>query len=71
MFVAFGYNKYMFKSILVTTIVYIFCLVVLFLTHHMNTIMAFICIALISYAAELIYRLIKALQIIKIEKKDH
>lgn len=69
MFVAFGYNKYMFKSILVTTIVYIFCLVVLFLTHHMNTIMAFICIALISYAAELIYRLIKALQIIKIEKK--
>lgn len=71
MFVAFGYNKYMFKSILVTTIVYIFCLVVLFLTHHMNTIMAFICIALISYAAELIYRLIKAQQIIKIEKKDN
>ena len=71
MFVAFGYNKYMFKSILVTTIVYIFCLVLLFLTHHMNTIMAFICIALISYAAELIYRLIKAQQIIKIEKKDN
>ncbi|MDC2165198.1 flippase, partial [Bacteroides thetaiotaomicron] len=68
LFVAFGYNKYMFISILVTTFVYVLCLITVFITGHMNTVMSFISIALISYSAELVYRLLMAKKIISKEK---
>lgn len=63
--VARGYNKFMLYSILVTTSVYIISLVVLFLTHHLNTIMAFIGLTVISYLAELLYRIYIGRRILK------
>lgn len=59
LFMAFGYNRYMFYSILVTTSVYVICLLLAFLTGNMNTIMTFITISLVSYSSELIYRVWK------------
>ena len=59
LFVAFGYNRYMFYSILVTTSVYVICLLLAFLTGNMNTIMTFNTISLVSYSSELIYRVWK------------
>ena len=59
LFVAFGYKRYMFYSILVTTSVYVICLLLAFLTGNMNTIMTFITISLVSYSSELIYRVWK------------
>ncbi len=67
LFVAFGYNKYMFYSIIVTTIAYFICLIITLLAGCLNSILAFICIALISYTVELIYRLFVARKIYKIE----
>lgn len=69
LFIAFGYNKYIFTSILITTGVYILLLIVCYIVGSLNTIMAFICIALISYCVELTYRIIKAYNIFIIEKK--
>lgn len=56
LFVAFGYNKYMFYSIVVTTAAYAACLFIALFTGNLNSILTFICIALISYSVELIYR---------------
>ena len=63
--VARGYNKYMFYSILFTTAVYISLLVVLFFTHHLNTVMSFISLTIVSYLVEMIYRLFIANRIMK------
>lgn len=71
MFVAFGYNKYMFNSIILTTSIYVISLCMCFALGYMNSIMSFIAIALISYSVELIYRLTKAKQIINIEKSKY
>lgn len=71
LFIAFGYNKYMFTSILVTTSVYLVSLVVCYALGSLNTIMSLIGIALISYCAELIYRTAKALKIFKLENKKN
>lgn len=65
LFIAFGYNKYVFYSIIVTSLVYIISLAVLTILGLLHSIYAFVALALISYFAELIYRLIKACQIIK------
>lgn len=63
-FVSFGYNKYIFYSIIVTTIAYIVSLTAFYISHNLNNIMSFIYIALISYGVELIYRLVKARSLI-------
>lgn len=55
--VAFGHNKYVLYSIIVTTSVYLLSLAYLFFTHKMNGLYSFISLSLISYATELIYRL--------------
>lgn len=55
--VARGYNKYMLYSIIVTTSVYVILLLCLFVMGRLNSITAFITLTVISYAAELIYRL--------------
>lgn len=68
LFVAFGYNKYMFYSIIVTTSVYFLCLLAALLLGSLNSILTFICVALISYTAELLYRLFVARHIFKIER---
>lgn len=63
LFIAFGYNKYVLYSIIVTTIVYVISFVVLLLSGALNSIYSFIALALISYFTEFVYRLIKAASI--------
>lgn len=60
-----GYNKYMFYSILITTCIYVIILVSLYFSHHLNTVMAFVVLTVISYLVEMIYRIIVAQRIIK------
>lgn len=67
LFVAFGYNKYVFYSIVVTTIAYIISLLIAFLTNQLNGVYSFIIIALVSYLTELVYRLITAKKVINTE----
>ena len=55
-FVAFGHNKYVLYSIIITTSAYLIALALLFFTNHINTIYAFVSISLFSHAVELIYR---------------
>lgn len=57
-FVAYGYNKYMLYSIIVTTIGYLFALGFVAVTHRMSSVYSFVCISLFSYFVELVYRLI-------------
>ncbi len=63
MFVAFGYNKYMFYSIIITTIFYLLFLAFFGITNNLNNVMSFVVIAIGSYFVELVYRLIKARKI--------
>ena len=67
-FVAWGYNKYVFYSIIVTTISYITALLFAFVSHTYNSLFTFVIIALISYMIELIYRLIVAKKVFRKEK---
>ena len=55
--VAFGYNKYMFYSILVTTAVYLCSILYVYVTRCQLGLYTFVFIALISYITEMIYRL--------------
>ena len=63
--VAFGFNKYIFYSIVITTSVYIISLIILFIYGHLDNIMSFICIALISIVTEFLYRVIVSNRLIK------
>lgn len=63
--VAFGYNKYVFYSILITTIVYLISLGITFVLECQHSLYSFVYIALISYLTELIYRLFATRKIIK------
>jgi PST family polysaccharide transporter len=57
-FIAFGYNKYVLYSIIITTIGYLILLSIVWVTGYMTSLWSFIFIAIISYIVELIYRLI-------------
>lgn len=61
---AFGHNKVLLNSIIVTTIVYILSLIVIFIIHQENHLYSFVVIALISYLSELIYRSYKTIKLI-------
>ncbi len=67
LFIAFGYNKYVLYSIIITTIVYLISFICILLSGYLNSIYAFVVLALISYFTEFIYRSIKAVRIIKKE----
>lgn len=67
LFIAFGYNKYVLYSIIVTTVAYILMFLFLLLSGRLNSIYAFVALALLSYFTEFLYRLLKAKQIIKKE----
>lgn len=56
-FVAFGHNKYVLYSILITTLSYVIFLIGMLLTHRLNSIYSFVFLALIGYITELSYRL--------------
>lgn len=63
LFVAFGYNKLVLYSIIITTCAYIVAVVVFYLSGHFDSIYTFIVISLISYFAEFLYRCIKTRKI--------
>lgn len=63
--IAFGFNKYIFYSIIVTTIVYFTFLGIFYFSNSLNTVTAFVIIAVVSYLAELIYRVVIAKKITK------
>lgn len=67
--VAWGYNKYVLYSIIITTATYVLALVVMFFTHQMNSVYAFVVLALISYFAEFIYRMIVGNRVMNNEEK--
>lgn len=58
-FVAFGYNRYVLNSILITTGCYLVLLIGCYLTHHMNSLMVFVMISMVAYLVEFIYRVLK------------
>ena len=57
-FVAYGYNKYMLYSIIVTTIGYLIGLGFVAVTGHMSSVYSFVSISLFSYFVEFLYRMI-------------
>lgn len=65
LFVAFGYNRYVFTSIVITTGVYVFTLLILLISGNLNSIYSFVTLAVISYFVELVYRLYKTFLISK------
>lgn len=71
LFVAFGYNKFVFYSIIVTTIVYITALFVFLFLGALNTVTSFIYISVISYLSEMVYRIYKARSLFLKTKTDH
>ncbi len=68
-FIALGYNQYIFKGILVTTILYVIVLVVLWLSGLLSNIYAFVTCAVISFYVEYLYRVIKVKEVEKNEIK--
>lgn len=56
-YISFGYNKYAIYSILITTIVYIFLLLAIFMIDKVQSVYSYIYLALICYIVEFIYRL--------------
>lgn len=69
--IAYGYNKYVLYSILVTTSVYIVILVIFYFTHFLGNLYAFVLLAVISYFAEFVYRLIAYKSILHKEIKPN
>ena len=67
--VAWGYNKYVLYSIVITTATYVLALIVMLLTHQMGSIYAFAHLALISYFAEFVYRMIIGNRVMTKEEK--
>lgn len=65
LFVAFGYNKLVLYSIIITTSAYIVAVVVFYFSGFFDSIYTFIAISLISYFAEFLYRCIKTRQIFR------
>lgn len=64
-FVAFGYNKYLFYSIVFTTIVYVMLLISCYFFNFLNNVTIFVMISIVSFSVELIYRLFLVRKICK------
>jgi O-antigen/teichoic acid export membrane protein len=67
--IAFGYNKHMFYSIVVTTIMYIITFLLFYFFGMLNSVLCFVVIGLISYFSEFVYRLYISYRIIRKQKK--
>lgn len=68
LFIAFGYNKYVLYSIIITTIVYIISLCYILLRGYQSNLYSFIILALVSYLTEFVYRLFIARKIYSLSK---
>lgn len=62
--VAFGYNKYVFYSIVFTTIAYIAMLILVLIVGLDNSLYSFVYIAIATYCVELVYRMYATKKII-------
>lgn len=69
--VAFGYNRFLLYSILITTFAYLVSLAVMVVTGRMSSLYSFVAIALVSYCVELVYRILASFRIIKLERNAH
>ena len=69
--VAWGYNRYVLYSIIITTSTYVLSLIVMLLTHKMGSIYSFVHLALISYFAEFVYRMLIGNRVMNIEEMNH
>lgn len=56
-FIAMGYNAYVLKSIITTTIVYLIALGIAFMGGYKHELYTYVIVAVVAYTAELIYRL--------------
>lgn len=65
--IAFGYNRYILYSIIITTIVYLLLLGGFYLLGYLTSVTSFIVLTISSYLGELIYRLIIASKIFSYE----
>lgn len=57
-FIARGYNKHILYSIIITTFVYIVSLIIFYIMGQLNTVTTFVMLTLLSFVAELLYRMI-------------
>ena len=64
-FIAFGHNKYMLYSILVTTSAYLLALGFVVVTNKMSSVYSFVSISLFSYFVEFIYRMVTKARLVK------
>lgn len=67
-FIAFGYNKYMLYSILVTTGAYLVALGFVAFTHQLSSVYSFVSISLFSYFIEFVYRMITKIRLMQKEQ---
>lgn len=65
--IAYGYNKYVLYSILITTCAYIIILVIFYFTNFLGNLYAFVLLTVISYFVEFVYRVWAYKAIIKKE----
>lgn len=65
--IAFGHNKYMLYSILVTTAGYLLALGFVAYTHRMSSVYSFVSISLFSYFVEFIYRIVAKKRLVQKE----
>lgn len=67
-FIAFGHNKYMLYSILVTTGAYLVALGFVAFTHQLSSVYSFVSISLFSYFIEFVYRMITKIRLMQKEQ---
>ena len=54
LFIAFGYNRYVFYSIIVATVTYIILLLLMLVSNNLGSLYSFINLALVSYFVEML-----------------
>lgn len=67
-YIAFGYNRYTFYSILVTTAGYLTLLLFFYVRNDLNNIYSFVIVTVFTYFIELVYRLLTCRKLLK---KNH
>lgn len=67
LFIAFGYNRYILYSIIITTGFYLSLLAVFYSCGLLTTVTSFVVLTLLSYIGELIYRVIIGFKILNYE----
>ena len=69
-FIARGYNKHILYSIVITTFVYIVSLIIFYLMEQLNSVTTFVILTLLSFVAELLYRIIVYRKLMRLSNAD-